>query len=133
LTALSSEPAQATQATIDRARALIESRLEQLELERARLREALGHLGPRPARRPARRARSKRAGRGQRQAQFLELVAAKPGAPVAELAREMGVRPQQLYAIARRLTESGAIAKRDGGYVAVEPRRAESGSSDTKA
>jgi hypothetical protein len=104
------------EATIERARALIESRLEQLELERTQLREALGHLGSRPARRVAKRSSSKRAGRGQRQNEFLECLKAKPGAPIAELARDMGVPPQQLYAIARRLTESGSIAKRDRGY-----------------
>ena len=32
----------------------------------------------------------------------------------------MGVQPQQLYAIARRLTASGAIAKRDGSYVVLD-------------
>jgi DNA-binding MarR family transcriptional regulator len=55
-----------------------------------------------------------------RQAQFLELLRSKPGSSVSELAREMGVQPQQLYAIARRLTASGAIAKRDGGYAVVD-------------
>ena len=29
----------------------------------------------------------------------------------------MGVQPQQLYAIARRLIASGEIVKRDGSYV----------------
>ena len=32
----------------------------------------------------------------------------------------MGVKPQQLYAVARRLTESGEVTKRDGAYVAVK-------------
>ena len=47
-------------------------------------------------------------------------MGSKPGASISELAREMGVQPQQLYAIARRLTDSGAIAKRDGSYVVVD-------------
>ena len=112
-----SDPADATLAHV---RALIESRLEQLEAERARLRAALAHLGPKPTRRPARRWSRKRAGRGQRQAEFLKLLRSKPGASISELAREMGVQPQQLHAIARRLTDSGAIAKRDGSYVAAD-------------
>ena len=32
----------------------------------------------------------------------------------------MGVKPQQLYAVARRLTDSGDVTKRDGSYVAVD-------------
>ena len=106
--------------TLANARALIEARLSELERERARLREALALLGTAPARRPGRRSSTKRAGRGQRQAEFLELLGSKPGASISELAREMGVQPQQLYAIARRLTDSGAIAKRDGSYVVVD-------------
>jgi transposase-like protein len=110
--------------TLSQARALIQARLEELERERGRLREALAHLGTNPTRRPAKRSSAKRAGRGQRQAEFLELLRSKPGASMSELAREMGVQPQQLYAIARRLSASGAIAKRDGSYVVVEGRPA---------
>lgn len=110
--------------TIDRARELIESRLDQLERERDQLREALTHLGggaPRARRtRAAGPTASGRAGRGQRQAEFLEKVQANPGASVPDLAREMGVQPQQLYAIVRRLTAGGTLAKRDGTYVVLE-------------
>ena len=111
--------------TIDRARELIESRLEQLDRERDQLREALAHLGGSSARRrrgpgrPPGRS-GKRAGRGQRQAEFLEQVQANPGASVPDLAREMGVQPQQLYAIVRRLIAGGALAKRDGTFVVLE-------------
>jgi Mn-dependent DtxR family transcriptional regulator len=38
---------------------------------------------------------------------------------VATIAKEMGVRPQQLYTIARRLSDQGLIAKRNGGYAAA--------------
>lgn len=109
--------------TIDRARELIESRLDQLERERDQLREALTHLGGAPRARRTRAARptaSGRVGRGQRQAEFLEKVQANPGASVPDLAREMGVQPQQLYAIVRRLTAGGTLAKRDGTYVVLE-------------
>lgn len=109
--------------TIDRARELIESRLEQLEREGDQLREALTHLGSAPRARRTRAAKptaSGRAARGQRQAEFLEKVQANPRASVPELAREMGVQPQQLYAIVRRLTAAGALAKRDGTYVVLE-------------
>jgi hypothetical protein len=118
-----SDPVQTTAPSVERARALIESRLGELDAERDRLREALAHLTPSTPRTSptrARRRRSRRARRGQRQAEFLELLRASPGASMADLARQMGVRPQQLYAVARRLTESGAVAKRDGGYVALD-------------
>ena len=119
---MSPETTQTDTSAVDRARALIESRLEQLDRERDQLREALAHLGGSSVRRrrgPGRpRGRSgKRAGRGQRQAEFLSKLKANPGASIPELAREMGVQPQQLYAIARRLIASGAIAKRGGSYV----------------
>ena len=113
---------------IDLARALIESRLEQLYRERDQLREALAHLGGSSARRrrgpgrPPGRS-GKRAGRGQRQAEFLSRLEASPGASVPELAREMGVQPQQLYAIARRLIASGHVAKRDGSYVVTSAKQ----------
>jgi len=108
--------------TVARARALIESRLSELEAERTRLRGALAHLDSTPTVRRAKRASGKRAGRGQRQAEFLDLLRSKPGSSMSELAREMGVQPQQLYAIARRLTASGAITKRDGSYVVVDAK-----------
>jgi predicted Rossmann fold nucleotide-binding protein DprA/Smf involved in DNA uptake len=112
---------QSADATVDRARALIETRLEELEAEHTRLREALAHLDSGSSGgRPVRRTTGRRAGRGQRQAEFVELLRSKPDASISELAREMGVQPQQLYAIARRLTASGAIAKHDGGYAVVD-------------
>ena len=36
---------------------------------------------------------------------------------MAEIARKMGVKPQQLYPIARRLSGDGTIAKRNGSYI----------------
>jgi Mn-dependent DtxR family transcriptional regulator len=35
---------------------------------------------------------------------------------MTEIARRMGVAPQQLYPIARRLESEGAIVKNDKGY-----------------
>ncbi len=114
-----------TAESIDRARRLLETRLAEVETERDRLRAAIEQLKPSGTGRPARaapraRRRSKRARRGQRQEEFLALLKAKPGASIAEIAREMGVKPQQLYAVARRLTDSGDVTKRDGSYVAVD-------------
>jgi predicted Rossmann fold nucleotide-binding protein DprA/Smf involved in DNA uptake len=114
---------------IQEARRLIESRLQELDGERDRLIEALRSLPdsaptaqtrpPRNARKQARRgakASSKRAGRGERQRQFISEITATPGATMTEIARRMGVAPQQLYPIARRLESEGAIVKNDKGY-----------------
>ena len=63
------------------------------------------------------RAGGKRAPRGQRQAQFLTNISKDPGATMTEVARKMGVSPQQLYPIARKLEQDGAIVKSEKGYV----------------
>jgi len=118
---------------IPRVRAVIEKALGEVEAERTRLMRALGALGgpdrepgdasqtrARPSKAGREPAKAKRAARGQRQAEFLALVKARPGAPMAEMAREMGVRPQQLYPIARRLSAEGAITKSERGYVVAD-------------
>lgn len=96
--------------------------------ERDELEKALASLTGRRSRpqSPSRSRRSKgqRATRGQRQTEFLKAIGARPRAPMAEIAREMGVPPQQLYPIARRLKSDGLIAKRNGGYVAKEGAKA---------
>ena len=70
-----------------------------------------------------RRSVAGRAGRGERQVQFLNVVRDHPGEPISKIANEMGVRPQQLYPIARRLSDQGAIAKFNGGYQAKQKAR----------
>jgi hypothetical protein len=120
--------------SIDQARKLMLARLAELEEERKAIRGALDSLeqstdrsadGARPKHRrqrttSKRTGRGKRARRGERQVQFLKVVRKHPGEPISAIAREMGVKPQQLYPIARRLADSGAIAKHNGGYAATE-------------
>jgi CRP-like cAMP-binding protein len=105
---------------VDQARRAIESRLHELEDEARRLRDALTSLGDhRPStarRRTRRRSTPRRARRGQRQEQFLAAVKKNPGAPVSEIAKDIGVAPSQLYTVARRLHEKGEIRKRGKGY-----------------
>src|SRR4051794_10749582 len=111
---------------IQEARRLIQSRLEELDAERGRLLDALKALPDEGAPRTESKARSnshkptrtrrsrgagKRASRGQRQQQFLSDLSEHPGATMTEIARRMGVAPQQLYPIARRLESDGAIVK----------------------
>jgi transposase-like protein len=40
-----------------------------------------------------------------------------PGAPVSQIAKDLGVAPQQLYTVARRLHQNGEIRKQGKGYV----------------
>jgi CRP-like cAMP-binding protein len=87
---------------VDQARKAIETRLRELEDEARRLRDALTSLG---GRKPA-----------TRQQQFLAAVKKNPGAPVSEIAKDIGVSPKQLYPVARRLREKGEIRKRGKGY-----------------
>jgi DNA invertase Pin-like site-specific DNA recombinase len=106
---------------VDQARKAIETRLRELEDEARRLRDALTSLGGRkPATRrrrtTPRRSTTRRAPRGERKQQFLAAVKKKPGVPVSEIAKGIGVSPQQLYPVARRLREKGEIRKRGKGY-----------------
>lgn len=124
---------------IAQARRLIEQRIQELDSERAGLVEALSsltvfdHAGDKRANGHSARPRTptagrsslpsngKRAPRGQRQTQFLTQLTSNPGASMSEIARKMGVKPQQLYPIAHRLEQSGAIVKAATGY---QPKQA---------
>jgi sugar-specific transcriptional regulator TrmB len=113
---------------LDQARRAIEDRLRELDSESKRLREALSKLEPngnaprsRSSRTRTRGAGSaRRAGRGERQQQFLAAVKKHPGAKPPEIAKEMGVEPSHVYTLARRLHESGKIRKRRGGGYALK-------------
>jgi hypothetical protein len=110
------------------ARRMIEDRLRELEAEASRLRGALASLGgasrrsTRARRRPAASGRRRggtreRAPRGQREAEFLSALEKRPGAKPSAIAEEMGIAPNQVYGLARRLHQAGRIRKRrDGGY-----------------
>ena len=108
---------------LDRARAVIEGQLHELEDEAKRLRKALASLDHhrlRGRRRPTTttkpRSTARRAPRGKRQQEFLAAVKKNPGAPVSQIAKDMGVAPSQLYTVARRLHEKGEILKQGNGY-----------------
>ena len=107
---------------IDGARALIESRLREIEDEAGSLRSALVSLGDSVASRkggtPKRRRRkgARRAPRGQRREQFLGAVKAKPGATAAEVGKAIGVSTNQAYALGQRLLDSKEIKKSGKGF-----------------
>jgi len=102
----------------------IDERLRELKEEVAKLeaaRSALtrGRRGPgRPPgstttrRRRAGRPRSRRGG-GTRSNQALELVRARPGITIPEIAAELKIEPNYLYRVMPGLVESGQV-RRDG-------------------
>lgn len=120
---------------IESARKMIEARLRELEGETRRLERALAALGEgvgvkrRPGR-PRKRAsvdaappqrkraghKGKRAPRGQRREQFLAAVEKSPGAKASEIAKELGISPNQAHTLARRLHKQKAIRKSGKGY-----------------
>jgi hypothetical protein len=113
---------------IQKAKELLRSRLSEIDKERAQLEHALTSLGPnsapasrsgsKRARRPGTKRRSggKRARRGQREAEFLAQIKSSPGAKISDIAGTIGVAPQQLYPIARRLSESGKVTRKGEGF-----------------
>ena len=60
------------------------------------------------------RTTSRRAGRGERRQQLLDVVRAEPGLRPSEAARRMGINPAQLHALVKRTEEEGAVERRDG-------------------
>ena len=126
--------------TVERAIALLQSRLDEIANERQSLEQALKGLdgGVRPRRNrasaastPTRtraprtatrkqqtppRKRRKRAAAGQRADELAAAIKKHPGAPVSKLASEIGIAPQQIYPIAKRLQRAGRIAKEDRGF-----------------
>ena len=86
----------------------------------ARTRAGSGGAGARRGRGagsgPRRRAR-----RGQRREELLQLVAGNPQITIAEAARQMGVSSPQVSTLVRRLEEEGALERSDGRFVVVAP------------
>jgi hypothetical protein len=114
---------------VQQAKELLEKRLAELDAERKQVQHALSSLGTGRARRPGspsarrsggrRRSGGKRARRGQREAEFLSQIRDHPGAKISEIAKSIGVAPQQLYPIARRLSDSGQVTRKGDGFHAT--------------
>jgi transposase-like protein len=86
---------------------------------RTRSRGAAAATKPRTSR-PRRRAR-----RGQRREEFLQLIKGHPEITIAEAARQIGVSPPQISTLVRRLEEEGAIQRADGRFVLIAPAASE--------
>ena len=55
-------------------------------------------------------------GSGNRAKQALELVRARPGIRISEMAESMGIQPNYLYRVMPTLEAEGQVVKRDRGW-----------------
>jgi transcriptional regulator with GAF, ATPase, and Fis domain len=113
---------------IDRARHAIEDRLKDLREEERRLEQALKHLVGRDGAKPksvraksstARSRTSKRAPRGQREKQLLASIKKHPDYKQADHAKEIGVKPNQVYGLVNKLGKEGKVKKSKDGKLSV--------------
>ena len=72
--------------------------------------------GTRASRSPRRRGRGRPRGSGTRAKQALELVRARPGITIRELADAMGIHANYLYRVMPTLESEGQVVKRDRGW-----------------
>jgi hypothetical protein len=75
-----------------------------------------GRSGRAAQRAPRRRGRGRPRGSGTRAKQALELVRARPGITIRELAEAMGIHANYLYRVMPTLESEGQVVKRDGGW-----------------
>ena len=90
----------------------------QLEKAAAALAGVGGGAKPRARRASAapRRRRGRPRGSGNRAKQALELVRARPGITITELADTMGIKTNYLYRVMPTLQKEGQVKKRDKGW-----------------
>jgi len=100
----------------------IDDRLAELVEEKGRLEAAraalagVGRGGTRRRRGPAPGRRRRRRGGATRANQALELVQARPGITIPELAEAMKIKPNYLYRILPSLKAEGAVRKEGKGW-----------------
>jgi hypothetical protein len=103
----------------------IEARMKELRPaveEYERLQQAAAALagvrngGGRTTRPTRRRGRGRPRGSGTRAKQALELVRARPGITIRELADTMGIHANYLYRVMPTLESEGQVVKRDKGW-----------------
>ena len=87
-----------------------------LEKAAAALAGVGGNGGTRTSRSPRRRGRGRPRGSGTRAKQALELVRARPGITIRELADAMGIHANYLYRVMPTLESEGQVVKRDRGW-----------------
>lgn len=112
--------------TINRARALIESRLAELDAESRKLKAALESMGEGTTSRPgrqrnlsatkARRKTTRRAPRGRRREELLAAIKADPGARPSDLARTIGISSNQVHALIAKARAEKLLVRKGKGY-----------------
>ena len=117
--------------TLDKARALIQERLRELEDERKRLERALGDLGgkrrgpgrPRGSSSSGQRRgsssgpkRRRRRRGGTRADQALKHVTENPGIRASEIATKMNIKPNYVYRVMSELEGDGKVKKKGREY-----------------
>jgi hypothetical protein len=115
----------ATSETVDKAKALLEERRDELNRELHQIERALSGLGGRARRGPGRPRgsgggrRRKRRG-GTRADQAVKLIGENPGIGVSDLGKKMKLKaPNYLYRVLPELEKEGKIKKQGKGYVAA--------------
>jgi hypothetical protein len=118
-------------AVIDDARALIQSRLRELEDEERKLRAALSHLsGTKPhsgrGRPRGRRARAltasvtsgkrRRSRKGGTRADALAFIEKNPGSNAGDIAKALKIKPNYVYRVLGDLTKNGKVKKEGTAY-----------------
>ena len=110
--------------TVDKARALLEQRRDELNSELRQIESAISGLGGRkrgPGRPRGSGGGTRRRGRrgGTRADQAVKLIGENPGIGVAELGKKMKLKaPNYLYRVLPDLEKEGRVKKQGKGYVA---------------
>ena len=116
---------------LEKARALIEERLRDLDEEKKRLEQALANLnGQRrgPGRPRGSRSRTAAASGGRRRRRrrggtradhALKAVKEQPGISASEIAAKLKIKPNYVYRVMAGLTEDGKVVKEGRGYTAT--------------
>jgi sugar-specific transcriptional regulator TrmB len=121
--------------TLDKARALIEERLAELNAETKRLEQALSNLkgerrGPGRPRSSTQSSRTGSSGSGggkrrrrrrggTRAEHALKAVKANPGITASQIAEKLKIKPNYVYRVMSDLTEDGKVSKDGRGYTAT--------------
>jgi hypothetical protein len=110
-----------TSDTVDKARALLEKRREELQSELKQIESAISGLGGRrrgPGRPRGSGGGTRRRRRGSTRAdQAVRIIGENPGISVAELGKKMRLKaPNYLYRVLPDLEKEGRIKKRGTGY-----------------
>ena len=116
---------------LDKARALIEERLKELNAETKRLEQALSNLkgerggrgrsrssGPKSSGSTGGKRRRRRRG-GTRAEHALRAVKANPGITASQIAEKLKIKPNYVYRVMADLTEDGKVTKDGRGYTAT--------------